>query len=195
MATKKEIYEVMLYIAADRNFDVTNQKLQVWTDQFSQTPLPMLQKAARLMLSRKVFGTAPSASDLWDAIKELSKPEGESWVTAWDTFVKLARKAGSYRKAELSAALKERFPAIHKAIGTTLSDYFELTNDRVETFKAQFERRYRELETREASEKFRAPGTSSKALVAGERLRLDELVRDASKTLSIDVRRENGGEQ
>lgn len=160
MASKKEVIAALTYLAADLGKEVTKEKVAVWHDQFQSISGKMLLEAARLLLSRKVYGNFPRCADMWEALKELSTPSGTDWASAWDLFVKLARKHSRYSLTNLREEYARRCPSGEKAMGTMMKEYFDLAERDLPTFRAQFRQKYEVLQERESSEVFR-PGSST----------------------------------
>jgi len=146
MATRTELAAIMAYLAADTDVELTDMKIQVWYDQFNECELKTLALAAKTVLTKKIYGKFPRVSDMWDAILENERGADDNVAIAWDDFIRAARHFGRYEQQKIKTYLENKNPRSLKALGTLLPEYFELNTDQLATFRAQFERRYREIE-------------------------------------------------
>jgi hypothetical protein len=152
MATELQIHDILTYIGADLDVVITPERRAVWYDQFKGIEPQELAEAARVLLTRKVYGKFPKVADMWEALAELRTPANSSWAEAWDDWVTIARRYGYYQQELCRQELQRKNPAAEKALGTMLSEWFTTKLEDVPTFRAQFRQRYDSLKERQEAE-------------------------------------------
>lgn len=155
MATRMEVAGLLRYLGADADVGISEERINVWFDQFKEQDSTTLKQAARLLLAKKVYGKFPRVADMWAAIKELSSPDEETWVTAWELGLAVMRRHGFYNRDKAAKELLEKHPMAHRAFGTMMDEYYQLNTEDLPTFRAQFRQRFEALVESDARKIFR----------------------------------------
>lgn len=155
MATRNDVAGLLRYLGADADVNITEERVNVWYDQFKEQDSVTLKQAARLLLAKKVYGKFPRVADMWAAIKELSSPDEETWVTAWELGLATMRRHGFYNRDKAAKELEEKHPMARRAFGTMMDEYYQLNTEDLPTFRAQFRQRFEALVQSDARKIFR----------------------------------------
>lgn len=144
--TETQLQEILTYFAIDKGVRVSDERRKLWQMQFGHIEYQLAIRAAMLLLSRKTYGF-PQTSEFHEVLREVMATDDVEWATAWDTWVKIARRAGVYESDKAFECYAKHCPLGAKALGTMASEYFALQTDQVAVFRAQFRQRYVELQT------------------------------------------------
>lgn len=155
MATERQVWDVMCYIAADSDVELSTERHAVWYDQFKHITLEILMAAARLVVSRKIYGKFPRCSDFWDVVWELQQPNAQTWGDAWDEWVELARRYSLYDFQKAVIQFEQSNPFGARALGSMAREYFSINTVDIPTFRAQFRQRYESMRDLDKKESMR----------------------------------------
>lgn len=171
-----EVMDLLMYLHADHDAVVTEEKHRVWCDLFQHVPIQTAREAAKIVARRKTYGV-PKTSDFQQALEDMAAVDRLTWGEAWDLWVLIAHRLGSYQKARAYEVYKVRCPIGAAAIGTSYSEWFSLPENDVGTFRAQFRQRFEALYEREVKK------STMKELDS----KVQFLVEDLSKKKAIDA--------
>jgi len=141
---KKQILGLLNYLYADLdNKKISNEKLMVWLDQFSDVPVELARKTAKYMYStQKIYGV-PKVSDFQLALDTVqAKLSGKATpAEAFGLVLKAVRRFGYYQQEKAIASLPRQIALTVKCIG-----WKEIcTTTEIGVLRAQFERAYSQL--------------------------------------------------
>lgn len=142
MATELEVHDVLTYIAADLDYEITDEKRTVWFDQFKDIPFEKLWNGARLLLTQKVFGRFPRVSDMWQALADGEAPIAEQWAGSWQTWVGIYKRFGRCQTAEALHNYRQIDPIGASIMEYRVIEYANLLDGEITTFRAQFRQAY-----------------------------------------------------
>lgn len=183
--TRPEIAAVLAYIAADYDVTVSEQRIDVWLDQFSHLPKEVGMAAACVCLARKSFGF-PRVHEFHEAVREvqLGREERDDWGAAWDAWMKLSAR-GRYRHDETFAEYERVCPLGARALGTMARETYDLDGpDAMNTFRAQFRQRFTALADRERVHAALNPKIQAAIVQIGEKARTKRIGSSAVKRIN-----------
>lgn len=136
---KQETAKILTYACADHGVHVTEEKLAVWHDQLKHHDYETVRQAARVVVSRKSYGT-PKVSDVIDAIKELSAIDESA---AWSLLLTACCKFGRHRKAAALDYVALSCPIVAEVASGFFAEVCDSETSAMATIRAQFWRALR----------------------------------------------------
>lgn len=147
--TETEICEVLSMFACDFNLEVTEERIKLWTRQFSHVSREHGYRAADLLLSRKTYGF-PRCHEFHAALREVFYGDtGIAWEDAWERWVILANRHGFYKRDLALKVFRKESPLGAQALGSMANEYFRISVESIPTLRAQFRERYNRLAERQ----------------------------------------------
>ena len=117
--TKTELLKVMTYIFTDHDHQISENKRDVWFDQFRDVQYPDAMKAARVLMSRKVYGL-PRVADFADALRDCERAAGVEMDEgqAFNLALQAVQKFGYMNEGLALAWLHSQNPRVSEAVKT-----------------------------------------------------------------------------
>jgi hypothetical protein len=145
--TELEISGLLNYLAAPFEKTISRELVKVWHRQFEHVKIASAMAAADFCLSRNSFGF-PKPADFHAALREVmcSNSHVMPWGEAWDAWVLIARRFGTYERGAALDAFNAVSPVGRQAIGTLSDEYFVSEMDAIPNLRANFRMRYEDLQ-------------------------------------------------
>ena len=122
--TKSELVKVMTYIFTDHDHAISENKRDVWFDQFGAVDYQTAMQAARVLITRKMFGL-PRVADFADALRDCKRASGLELDEgqAFNLAVKAVQRFGYMDKSGALDWLKGISPRLSNAVDVFGYDY------------------------------------------------------------------------
>jgi hypothetical protein len=154
---QREMQDVMVFIFADHDHVISDEKRTVWFTQFHHLPLDVAMKAAIVLVGRKTYGL-PRVHDFAQAVADVTSEGSMEWPEAWELWRRMG-KGGIYNWPRGFNEYQEICPIGAMALGGKegARDWAVIEESDVPTFRANFRMGYERLLARERQDALISP--------------------------------------
>lgn len=148
---KSETAKIVTYLMAQHDVTISPELHAVWHDQFQLIDYETAQRAARLLISKKTYGT-PKCSDFHEALAQLEQSNCTD-EEAWEKLLQVVGTCGRYQQDRAMIQLAQIDPLIAEAAKSVYAEILNSDANQLAAVRAHFWRILNAKRTRIATQK------------------------------------------